>query len=291
MLFQDMKLRLALCRVNLSLFAACSAATGYFLAPYHDFLTVLGPAAAVFLLACGASALNQYQERDVDAKMERTRNRPLPSGLIAPGLVLSFSLILLIAGLVMLAPTGGMRAVVLGSIAILWYNGVYTYLKKVTAFASVPGAAVGMIPPAIGWVTGGGELIDIRLAAICLIFFLWQVPHFWLLVLNHGEEYERAGLPSVTRYMSRTQIARITFAWIVAAAIAGLALPFYGSVRTPLVFCSLIVSSAWLIWNGRTLTGRQPLALPGHTLFRKINIYLFLIMSFLSIENIVLHMP
>jgi len=291
MLFQKIKICLALCRVNLSLFAACSAATGYFLASYRDFLTVLGPASAVFLLACGASALNQYQERDIDAKMERTYNRPLPSGLIVPGLALSFSLVLFVAGLVMLASTGGMRAMVLGSIAILWYNGVYTYLKRVTAFASVPGAAVGMIPPAIGWVTGGGELIDIRLAAICLIFFLWQVPHFWLLLLTHGAEYERAGLPSVTRYMSRTQIARISFAWIVAAAIAGLALPFYGSVRTPLVFYSLIITAAWLIWNGRALTWRKPLTLPGHALFWKLNIYLFLIMSFLSLENIVLHMP
>jgi len=288
---KDIKTCFTLCRIYISVFATCSAATGYFLAPYHDVLCVWGPAVSVFLLACGASALNQVQERDIDAKMERTRNRPIPSGLLAPGQALSLSLMLLLAGLVLLATTAGLIALVLGSAAILWYNGVYTYLKKVTAFASIPGAAVGMIPPAIGWVAGGGALIDVRLAAISLIFFLWQVPHFWLLLLNRGEEYERAGLPSVTRLMSRQQIARITYAWIVAAAIAGLALPLYGSVRTPLVLWSFIVSAAWLIWNERSLIKQQPVLFPVQVLFRKINIYLFLIMSFLSLENILLHIP
>jgi protoheme IX farnesyltransferase len=148
-----------------------------------------------------------------------------------------------------------------------------------------------MIPPAIGWISAGGEIVDLRLASICLIFFLWQVPHFWLLVLSHGEDYERAGLPSLTRVMSGTQIARITFVWIVAAAIAGLALPLYGSVRSPLVYCSFILSALWLVWNGRSLTGHHPSLFSVPILFRKINIYLFLIMSLLSLENIFLRMP
>jgi protoheme IX farnesyltransferase len=286
-----MKSYLTLCRIYVSLFAACSAATGYFLAPDHHISGALAPVAAVFLLACGASALNQYQERETDAKMERTRRRPLPSGVLTPKQALSFSLALIIAGLALLASAGGIKVFFPGLVAILWYNGFYTYLKKVTAFASVPGAAIGMIPPAIGWVSAGGKIIDIRLAAICLIFFLWQIPHFWLLLLNHGEEYERAGLPSLTRVMSKTQIARVTFAWIVSATIAGLALPLYGSVRTPLVFFSFVFSAAWLIWNERSLTGQQPLPFPARVLFRNINIYLFLIMFLLSIENMFLGVP
>jgi protoheme IX farnesyltransferase len=286
-----MKSYFTLCRIAISLFASCSAATGYFLAPFHSLAGVMGPAAAVFLLACGASALNQFQERDIDAKMERTRHRPLPSGRIAPALGLSLSLALIGAGLTLLAFTGGVGACVLGSIALLWYNVLYTGLKKTTAFAAVTGAAVGMIPPAIGWISAGGEIADARIAVICLIFFLWQVPHFWLLLLHHGEDYERAGLPSLTRIMSKTQMARITFVWIAAAAIAGLALPLYGSVRTPAVYCSLTASAVWLIWNERSLTGHHPLPLPAPVLFRKINIYLFLIMSLLSLENIFFRMP
>ena len=282
---------LTLCRVYISLFAACSAATGFFLAPQERLIAVLKPVAAVFLLASGASALNQYQERDIDGKMKRTRRRPLPSGVIAPGQALSLSLVLLIAGQVCLAYSGGAKAVVLGLAALLWYNGIYTYLKKVTAFASVPGAVVGMIPPAVGWVSAGGILFDARLAGICFLFFLWQVPHFWLLVLNHGEEYEQAGLPSLTLVMGKAQIARITFVWITAAAIASLALPLYGSIRSPFVYFSFAPLAAWLIWNERSLTGKHPFLPPSPVLFRKINIYLVLIMSLMALDKVLLRLP
>jgi len=176
-------------------------------------------------------------------------------------------------------------APILGLAAIVWYNGAYTYLKRVMAFASIPGAVVGMIPPAIGWVFAGGSLLDARLATVCFLFFMWQVPHFWLLVLNHGEEYERAGLPSLTAVLGKPQIARITFAWIVAAAIASFILPLYGSVRSPVVSFSFFPLAVWLVWNERSLTGKHPLLPPSPILFTRINIYLFLIMLLLSADN------
>jgi len=277
-----------LCRIYVSLFAACSAATGFFLAPGHRVAGVFIPVASVFFLACGASALNQYQERKIDGRMERTRNRPVPSGIIAPGSALALSLALVIIGMSLLAYDGGAKASCLGLAAVLWYNGVYTRLKKVTAFASLPGAVVGMIPPAIGWTSAGGAFLDARLAGICLIFFLWQVPHFWLLLLTHGEEYERAGLPSLTRVMSRAQISRVTFAWIVAASVASLALPLYGSVTSPAVFLAFAPLAAWLVWNERSLAAMRPPLPPSPVLFRKINIYLFLVMSLLSLDGILL---
>lgn len=282
---------LTLCRVYISLFAACSAATGFFLAPYQQAGGVLVPLAAVFLLACGASSLNQYQERVIDAKMERTRRRPIPSGVITPARALFISLSLILSGLVLLMYAGGVRVAGPGLAAVIWYNGIYTPLKKVTAFASVPGAVVGMIPPAIGWVSAGGGMADARLAAICFLYFMWQVPHFWLLVLNHGEEYERAGLPSLTRMMSRPQLARVAFIWIVAASVASLALPLYGSVRSPAVYLAFIPLAAWLIWNERSLTGLSALPPLSPLLFRKINIYLFLMMSLLTLDGIFLHVP
>ncbi len=221
--------------------------------------------------------------------MERTRLRPLPAGVLTPARALSLCVVLLMSGEFLLAYAGGAKAFVLGLVALLWYNGVYTYLKRVTAFASVPGALVGVIPPAIGWIAAGGAISDGRLTAICFLFFLWQVPHFWLLVLNYGEQYEQAGLPSLTKVLKKPQIARITFVWIVAAAIASLALPLYGSVRSPLVFCSFIMLAIWLIWSERSLTTLQPLLSPSSVLFRNINIYLFLLMSLLSADNIFLH--
>jgi len=277
---------LTLCRLTVSLFAAASAATGFLLVPHHRITGVFGVVFAVFLLSCGASALNQYQERDLDARMERTRTRPLPSGSIVASQAMIFSLALFLAGLTFLAGAGGAKAALLGFFALIWYNGLYTHLKKTTAFAAVPGAIVGMIPPAIGWVSAGGALFDQRIAAVCFIFFMWQIPHFWLLLLNHGEEYEHAGLPSLTRVMSKPQIGRVSFAWIVAAAIAGLSLPLYGSIRSPEIYILLIPSASWLIWSVRTLTGKRPDGPSASVLFRKINIYLLFVMSLLSLENI-----
>lgn len=282
---------LTLCRLKLSVFAACSAATGFFLAPYHHVLEVLVPSMAVFFLAGGASALNQYQERDIDAKMERTRRRPIPSGSLAPGHALAFSLIGIIVGLLALVVSGGIKALVLGIAALIWYNGIYTYLKRKTAFAAVPGAAVGMAPPAIGWISAGGRFFDPLLFALCGLFFLWQIPHFWLLLLNHGEEYEKAGLPSLTRTMSKPQIGRVTFAWIVSASIAGLFLPLYGALRSQVFYCLLLPCAAWLIWSERVLTGRGPTGPLAPGLFKKINIYLFIMMSLISLDNIFFHRP
>jgi protoheme IX farnesyltransferase len=276
---------LTLCRVWISLFAACSAATGFFLGPYQRAMDVLIPAAAVFLLTCGASALNQYQERHIDAKMKRTQKRPLPSGAMTPVRTVVLSAVLMIGGL-SLAAVAGRISIMLGLSALLWYNGIYTGLKRITAFAAIPGAAVGMIPPAIGWVAAGGWLLDPKIAAICFLFFLWQVPHFWLLILMHGEEYERAGLPSLTKLMNKKQLARITSAWITASAVASLALPLYGPGRTAPIYYLLIALALWLIWSGKSLTEKESFPQLSSLLFKKINIYLFVMMSLLTMEGI-----
>src|SRR5512134_400596 len=88
-----------LCRIYISFFAACSAATGFFLAPAHRVAGVFVPAAAVFLLACGASAFNQYKKRAHDARMKRTRHRPIPSGIIPLKATLLLSLVLVLSGM------------------------------------------------------------------------------------------------------------------------------------------------------------------------------------------------
>ena len=91
--------------------------------------------------------------------------------------------------------------------------------------------------------------------------------------------------------MSKPQLARVTYAWIVAATIASLALPLYGSVQSPLVSFSFVPLAAWLIWNERSLVRTHSPALPLPVLFRKINIYLFLIMFLLSVENVFCRVP
>lgn len=281
---KSLKSYFELCKASISLFAAGSAATGFILASSSP-KSMIVPVIGVFLLACGSSALNQYQDRDIDTRMERTRHRPVPSGDIIAGHAITVSLILITAGLFFLIYGIGMVAFGLGLGAVLWYNGVYTFLKKKTAFAAVPGALVGSIPPAIGWISGGGDLFSPRLLALCLLFFLWQVPHFWLLILRHGKEYEDAGLPSLSRLLSRSQISRITFTWIFATAAASLALPLYGMGNFGTTYFFLVLAAVWLIVNGANHL-RAKSAERSFIAFRKINVYIGIVMLLLSLDRL-----
>lgn len=274
---------ISLCRLGISALAACSAATGYVLSSRHPSATALVPVAGVFLLACGSSALNQVQERKTDALMERTRRRPVPSGVMSPLHAISLSLILATSGLSLLGASGT-DALIFGLFALLWYNGFYTYLKKKTAFAAVPGALIGSVPPAIGWVSAGGTFLDPGLVALCSLFFLWQVPHFWLLVLRHGDEYVKAGLPALTNVFSRRQIGRLVFVWTFAVAATTLTLPLYGIARARAGYF-LPVFAVVLVAAGAALLFRKDDRGAGYAAaFRTINAFLFFVMLTLTLD-------
>ncbi len=164
-----------LCRFPIAVYAAFSALAGYLLESPASFSNGLVAAVSVFVLSAGASALNQWQEQDVDARMDRTKQRPLPSGALSPIQAHAFALMLIFCGLALLSLLGK-AAFILGVSAAFCYNGVYTNLKRLTAFAAVPGALVGMIPPAIGWVAAGGGLSDPRLLILCFVFFCGRCP-------------------------------------------------------------------------------------------------------------------
>ncbi len=180
--------------------------------------------AAVLLLAAGASALNQVQEVRTDALMERTRHRPIPSGRLSPRQGTCVALFLLASGLLLIAFAGGIVAVLLGLLCVLLYNGAYTPMKKRTAFAVLPGALCGALPPLIGWAAAGGDLGDPRIVLLAALFFLWQIPHFWHLSLRWRDDYRRAALPVLCDIFSAAQSRRILGAWIFSL-LAG-ALPF-----------------------------------------------------------------
>jgi protoheme IX farnesyltransferase len=241
---------------------------------------MLFSAAGAFLLACGASALNQVQERDIDALMERTRHRPLPAGLMSLRQVIIASCTTMVVGLLLLGRSG-LPAFALGVLAVVWYNGLYTRLKRRTAFAAIYGTPVGMLGPAIGWVAGGGSFTDPRLAVLALLFFLWQVPHFWLLLLRSGDDYQRAGLPTLAKVFPREVLVGMTLLWLAAAAAASLLLPLFGMVRTPALY-GLLVLSALLSSIGAGGLVRRP-ALP-RAAFPMINIFIAAAMLLISAD-------
>jgi protoheme IX farnesyltransferase len=279
-----------LCRLPLSLFTAASAVTGYVLGPHPSIAGAFASAAAVALLACGSSALNQFQERDLDARMARTRNRPLPSGALAPLHALGVSIALLASGLALLAASSTLITAALGLAAIGWYNGLYTFLKERTALAFIPGAVVGMIPPAIGWTAAGGSLYDPRLAVVCILFFLWQIPHVWLLLLQYGTEYEQAGIPSLARWLNKDQLARLAFTWIVAIAAASLSLPLATGASAATAYAALVPAAAWLAFSGMHLLGVAP-RLGAPAVFRRVNTFIFVVMCTLCLGRFFSPLP
>lgn len=217
----------ALGKVRISLLSAVSAATG-FVAFAGELRAPLGAAlGGTFLLAAGAAALNEVIDRRRDARMVRTRERPIPAGRIGVAPALAAAALSAATGALLLWRSAGLVPALLGLAALLWYDAVYTPLKRATAFAVLPGAIVGALPPAIGWTAAGGALGDPRLHALCAFFLLWQVPHFWLIVLRHAGDFERGGFPTPTRRLSPAQLQRVTLVWIAATGLSALLLPLF----------------------------------------------------------------
>ena len=162
----------------------------------------LDPAAFVALLigtalvAGGASALNQYWEREADARMERTRLRPIPAGRVAPPEALAFGLAVAGAGLVLLATINGLTAL-LGLAALASYVLAYTPLKRITSLCTVVGAIPGALPPVMGWAAARGG-VDAGAWALFAVLFLWQLPHFLAIGWIYREDYARGGFPMLT---------------------------------------------------------------------------------------------
>ncbi len=152
--------------------------------------------AGTALVSGGASALNQYWERDSDARMRRTRRRPLPAGRLAPADALAFGLVLSAAGFALLASVNGLTYF-LGVAALASYVLAYTPLKRVTSLCTVVGAVPGAIPPMMGWAAARGRL-DAGAWALFAILFLWQLPHFLAIGWIYRDDYEEAGFPMLT---------------------------------------------------------------------------------------------
>jgi protoheme IX farnesyltransferase len=276
---------LELAKVKITFAVALTTITGYLLSGGTLDAGIILPAVGIFLLACGSSAINHFQERDRDAMMERTKDRPIPSGRISPTGALLFAFILSTAGSALLYISSGMLGMQLGLLALIWYNIIYTPLKKRTAFAVVPGAVIGSIPPLVGWVAAGGSLSDPRALFMAFFFFIWQVPHFWLLMLKYGEEYKAAGFPSITSIYSPRQIQNITFIWIVATAVSALMLPAFDVVESWIVVVGLFVSSLWLVGQFTKLIRNPESAFSPIRYFMKINYFVLAVIIFLSIDR------
>jgi protoheme IX farnesyltransferase len=264
----------------ISALSAASAASGY-LAWAREFRVGVWPVCgAVLLLAFAGSAFNQAVEHRRDALMERTRQRPIPSGKLAPRTAVLIAALVGTLGTVWLYWSGGTKATLCGVAAVLWYTAVYTPLKRVTAFAVLPGALIGAASPAIGWLAAGGPLGDGRVLGLCFFWFMWQVPHFSLLLAARSGEYAAAGFPTLA--LSDSALARTTFVWIAAAAVSALLIPVFGISGSPWVGPSLALAGAALCVLAWTSLGRRAFA----QTFRAINLYALVVLTVVVVDSL-----
>lgn len=171
-----------------------------------NWVLLLNTLAGTGLLACGAAALNQYLERDFDALMARTADRPLPAGRIQPQMVVVLGGVISVAGLLWLAFGANLLTAVLGAVTLISYLFIYTPLKRKTTLNTAIGAVPGALPPLMGWTAVRGDL-SIEGWALFAILFFWQLPHFLAIAWMYREDYAKGGfvmLPLMDPDGSRT---------------------------------------------------------------------------------------
>ncbi len=276
----------SLTRFPVSLAVTFTAFTALVLSPVQLSLSALIPIAGIFLLASGASAFNQYQEWPYDEQMERTRKRPIPSRRISTAEALRIAMMTIIGGMLILLYHSPPVCFLLGLANLIWYNGIYTYLKRKTAFAVVPGALTGAIPIFMGWTAGGGSLLDPEVLFLAFFIFLWQMPHFWLLTLKYGHEYRQAGFPVLTDLFSEFQVKTVVMGWMIASSGASAMLYYFNILHQPALGYSIIgfniallVVMAWQLFIAAAMRYRL--------IFIAANLFMLIVMLSLIADRLI----
>jgi len=274
---------LILTKFKLSFVVSLSLIFGFLLAKKSIDFSVVEPYLAVLLLALGVSVLNQVQEYKEDALMQRTKNRPIAAKRLSPksGFYISISLITIATYFIY--KSLGINGILIFAAVIFLYNGFYTYAKKTTIYAAVYGAVLGVIPPMIGWLSANGELKSLEFFSLALFYFIWQIPHFWLLVLKYKKDYKKAKFPTMIDSFGVDGLERITFIWLLLTLICGSFLLIVFNVNYKLVLSLLIIVNFVTLFFIIKLVKKHNYL---HN-FIAINSYMLLTMSLLVFDKII----
>ncbi len=189
MVFADFK---EITKVRLAVSVVISSIAGYLLGAFEvSFISLLLLAFGGYCMVGASNAFNQIIEKDLDALMKRTKNRPIPSGRMSVNMALVVAIILTILGVISLYILNPKTAM-FGAISIFLYTGIYTPLKTITPLSVFVGAFPGAIPFMLGWVAATNEF-GIEPGTLFMIQFFWQFPHFWALAWMLDEDYKKAG--------------------------------------------------------------------------------------------------
>jgi heme o synthase len=245
---------------------------------------------AVLCIAVGAGAsgaINMWYDRDIDAVMRRTADRPLPAGRMMPGEALGFGTVLAVGSVAVMGLAVNWAAAALLALTIGFYVFIYTmWLKRRTPQNIVIGGAAGALPPLVGWAAATGDIGWGGLALFAIIFF-WTPPHFWALSLYRAGEYEAAGVPMLpvvagARETKRQMLLYTIMLWpaTLAPFLLGVAGPIYGASAG--VLSLLFTATAIQVWRETDDAGERA----ARHMFRFSLLYLFLIFTVLLAENL-----
>lgn len=285
-MIERIKIFTEITKLKITIFVTVTSVFGYIAYSGAFSFVMILPVIGLLFLACGSAALNHYQERNTDKLMERTKSRPIPSGKINASIVLKVSIFLVVIGSLMLFYGGGLTAFLLGLLNLIWYNFIYTTLKRKTPFAIIPGSLVGAIPPVIGWAAAGGQIFDPQILLIAFFFFIWQIPHFWLLLMLLDKDYQQAGFPTLTQIFNQQQLGRITFIWIIATAVTGLLLPLFQISHNGMINLSLFFGAVWLTYKSISLTRKTIESKSFKFAFTSINYFALFVVLMVSIDKL-----
>jgi protoheme IX farnesyltransferase len=276
----------SLTKPRLNLLVVATSAAGYYLGAVArpDLIAMAEAVAGTAMVAGGAAALNQVYERDTDALMRRTRNRPLPDARLTTGEATLFGLALAGAGLALLAVCANLLAALLALTTLLTYVLWYTPLKRRSPAATLVGAIPGALPPLIGWAASRGD-VSVGGLALFAIVFLWQIPHFMAIAWLYREDYGRAGFPMlpvidptgdrvglqaviyavllvpasvIPTLVGLSGVAYLVFAVLSGLALVALAIRFAATRREPAARALFIGSITYLplLWVAMILAKR-----------------------------------
>lgn len=250
--------------------------------PFLLFVTLVGGT----LAAASAQTLNCVYDQDIDYKMKRTRNRPLPSGRVQPRHALIFAAILAIFSFTVLAVFANLLSALLAMSGIVFYMLIYTHLlKRHSPYNIVIGGAAGSIPPLVGWSAVQGDL-SWAAWTLFVIIFLWTPPHFWALALMIRDDYAEVGVPMLPVVAGEEPTVRQIwiYSWLTVIASVLLIYPFgvsgavYGFSAG--VLGGLLLHKSWLLKKNPT---DKPKA---RSLFKYSILYMMLLCSAIVVDSL-----
>ncbi len=250
---QDLVLKLSdylqLVKFKLSALVIITVGLGYLLALRNHWSVVLSHFAltllGTFLVAGAANAFNQILERDVDALMNRTRNRPLPSGRMSLLEGFIAALLMAFSGLTILVLVANWKAAAMAAAALTIYVFAYTPLKRRSEFCTIVGAISGAIPPMIGWVAVRNE-VGLEALVLFAIQFLWQFPHFWAIAWLYRNDYQLAGFQILPMRGEPNSVTRQTVHYTIATVLVS-AYPILMVQEKAVFALGVFLLGAWFI--------------------------------------------